>query len=463
MSQQQPRIVVIGGGFGGLEVAKRLRKTAANVTLIDRNNFHLFQPLLYQVATGGLSPANIATPLRMILKRNRNCEIQMANVDFVDVQHRRVHFDCDAKPVDYDYLVVAAGSTHSYFGNDDWEPLAPGLKTIPEATEIRRRIYRAYETAEILEDSEHRRRLLNFVVIGGGPTGVELAGAIAEISRHTLKHDFDHIDPGEARIHLIEGGDKLLSGYPDKLCQRAADKIQQLGVTLHLNTQVIDIKPDHVVMENKSGDSTTIPTSTVLWAAGVRANPLGETIADAAGAETNRRGQVKVNSNCTVGDHHNLFVIGDLAYLEDDRGRPLPGVAPVALQQGKYVARLLDQCVAQPDRAQQLIEQAQPFRYRDLGSMATIGRAAAIAQIGRFRLHGFTAWLMWLFVHLMQIVRFQNRVLILTQWAWNYLTFNRSARIIVNPEPAILQRAVEEVHELVPGGDEEEIRLPSQG
>jgi NADH dehydrogenase len=421
-------VVILGGGFGGLYAAQSLQRGRVQVTLVDRRNFHLFQPLLYQVATGGLSPANIAAPLRSILKRQENAQVLLAEVCDFDLANRRVILTDGELP--YDTLVVAAGAGHHYFGNDHWQTLAPGLKTIEDATEIRRRILLAFEAAERETDPDATRRWLTFVVIGGGPTGVELAGALAEISRDTLKHEFRSIDPSDAQIVLCEGSDRVLPTYPPQLSENAERQLEKLGVTVRTGTTVADIQPESVTV--RTDDCTeTIPTRTVLWGAGVKASPLGSMLAKAADIETDRSGRVPVESDLSVPGHPEAFVIGDLANVPGESGDPLPGVAPVAMQQGRYVARLIRKRL----RGRTL----PPFRYRDYGSMATIGRSKAVAVVGPFRLSGLMAWLAWLFVHLIQIVEFQNRLLVSIQWAWSYLTWNRAARLITgaNPLPII--------------------------
>lgn len=435
MVDPRKHVVIVGGGFGGLEAAKRLRKVNVRVTVVDRHNYHLFQPLLYQVATGGLSPANIATPLRSILRKQRNCETAMAEVVDFELEQRRLILADDQ--MEYDILVVAAGSTHSYFGREEWAELAPGLKSIEDATRIRRAIYLAFEAAERETDPERRRQWMTFVVVGGGPTGVELAGAIAEIAVHTLRHDFRHIDPEDARILLVEAAPHVLANYPESLCMRAADEIRSLGIEVITHTKVTGISSDRVVLDTPDGEQIVF-TKTVLWGAGVKANPLGSKLASRLGIETDRGGRVPVNEYLNVAGHENIYVIGDLAQSSGPDGKPLPGLAAVAMQQGAYVAR----AIAAQVRSN---EQINPFRYQDKGSMATIGRAAAVAQIGERQFSGFFAWLLWLFVHLLLIVQFQNRLLILLQWAWNYLTFSRSARIITGVEDIRIVHPREEV------------------
>ncbi|MFG0263179.1 MAG: NAD(P)/FAD-dependent oxidoreductase [Novipirellula sp. JB048] len=424
----KPHVVVVGGGFGGLETTKRLRKANVRVTLVDRRNYHLFQPLLYQVATGGLSPANIATPLRAILGKQANCEVVLAEVTGFDVANQKLLL-ADGE-LEYDILVIAGGATHSYFGRDDWEPLAPGLKTIGDATEIRRRIYLAFEAAERETDPELRTALMTFVIVGGGPTGVELAGALSEIAEHTLKHDFRHIDPEDARIMIVEAGPHLLGFYPENLRERAEAKVRAFNIEVHTHTKVVEITAEHARLQTRDGD-VVVPTRTVLWGAGVKANPLGEKLAAAYALETDRAGRVPVDEHLNVAGQKNVYVIGDMATSIDEHGKPLPGLAAVAIQQGAYVAETI------AARADQTREPT-PFRYHDRGTMATIGRAAGVAQIGKRQFCGNFAWLLWLFVHLMLIVQFQNRVLILFQWGWNYFTFNRSARLITGDEEQVI-------------------------
>lgn len=417
-------VVIVGGGFGGLYAAQSLRRAPVRVTLIDRRNFHLFQPLLYQVATGALSPANISAPLRSILKRQKNTRVMMGEVVDFDLANRRVILNDGEVP--YDTLIVASGSGNFYFGRDEWEEAAPGLKTVEEATEIRRRVFLAFEMAEREQDSERVKELLTFVVVGAGPTGVELAGALAEIARDTLRYEFRNIDPAQARILLLEGTDRVLPTYPPDLSAKAQTQLEQIGVVVRTGTRVTDIEPDAVTV--RSGDRTdVIRTRTVVWAAGVRASSLGLRLAEATGVETDRMGRVPVEPDLTVSGHPDVFVIGDLANYPHQTGQPLPGVAPVAIQQGRYVAELIT--------ARLRGKTLPPFRYHDYGTMATIGRARAVAILGRLRFSGMLAWLAWLFVHLMYIVEFQNRILVLFQWAWNYLTWNRGARLITGEDP----------------------------
>ena len=413
------RVVIIGGGFAGLQAARALAKAPVAVTLIDRRNFHLFQPLLYQVATGGLSPANIASPLREILKRQKNAEVVLGDVVDIDAAGRRVTLADGA--IDYDTLIVAAGMRNHYFEKAQWEPLAPGLKTVEDATSIRRRILLAFEAAERASDPEKVRALLTFVVVGGGPTGVELAGALAEIARDTLRHEFRHIDPTDAKILLIELGERILPSYTPELSQRTVEGLARLGVSVRTGCRLIDIQPDSVSLEAE-GRQETLAARTVLWAAGVRGSPLGEIVVRGTGAALDRAGRVVVGPDLGVAGHPEIFVIGDLASFSHQTGEPLPGVAPVAMQEGRYVASLV---------AKRLRGETLPaFRYKDPGMMTTIGRSNAVVQLKRYRSSGFFAWLLWLFVHVTRIVELENRVLVMMQWAWNYFTFNRSARLI---------------------------------
>jgi NADH dehydrogenase len=415
------RVVIVGGGFGGLYTARALGKAPVDVTLVDRRNFHLFQPLLYQVAAGELSPANIASPLRSVLKRQRNTRVLLAEVTGFDLDRREVILK-EARPLPYDSLVVATGARHHYFGHPEWEPLAPGLKTVEDATLMRSRILSAFEEAERAGDPEHQRALLTFVVVGGGPTGVELAGALGEVAHRTLRGDFRTIRPSSARILLLEGLDRILPTYPPKLSARAARSLARLGVTVLTGAIVTDIQPGRVTY--RSGKQTEVVRAhTVLWAAGVDASPLGKLLAQATGAELDRSGRVVVGPDLSLSGRPEVFIIGDLANYPHQTGKPLPGVAPVAMQEGHYVANL----IARRARGEPA---PGPFHYRDRGNLATIGRAAAVADLGWVRLSGLIAWLVWLFIHILYLIQFQNRLLVLVQWAWNYFTLNRSARLI---------------------------------
>jgi len=419
MSVMPHRVVIIGGGFGGLYAARALRRAPVELTLIDRRNFHLFQPLLYQVATGGLSPGEIASPLRYVLRKSRNTEVLLGEVVDLDVAGRRVILlDGEAA---YDTLIVATGSSHHYFGNDQWAPLAPGLKTIEDATEIRRRILLAFEKAEREPDAAARAAWLTFVVVGAGPTGVELAGALGEIANDTLRHDFRHIVPAESRILLLEGGARVLPAYPADLSAQAEESLIRLGVRPITGAVVTAIDEGRVLVRRGTQEER-IATHTVLWAAGVAASPMGRTLAERSGAQLDGAGRVIVEPDLSIAGHPDILVIGDLANFSHQTGKPLPGVAPVAMQEGRYAAALVHKRLAGKTMA--------PFHYHDKGSLATIGRAAAVADFGRIHIHGMAAWITWLFVHLLYLVEFDNRLLVLIQWAYNYITRNRGARLI---------------------------------
>ncbi len=432
--ETMPRVVIVGGGFGGLYAARSLGGLPVQVTLIDRRNFHLFQPLLYQVATGALSPANIAAPLRAILKQQKNARVLLGDVTGFDVAGRRVLLSDGDVP--YDMLIVATGVRHHYFGNNHWEEMAPGLKTVEDATEIRRRVLLAFEAAERETDPARIKDWLTFVVVGGGPTGVELAGALAEIARYTLRDNFRSIDPAAAQIVLLEAADRVLSSYPEDLARKAADALARLGVTVRTGAAVTDIQPDAVTVRGEQTE--TISTRTVLWSAGVAGSPLGKALAEATGVPLDRAGRVMVQPDMSLPGHPDIFVIGDLANYSHQTGKPLPGVAQVAIQQGRYVAGLI-RCRVQGGAMR-------PFRYHDLGNMATIGRAAAVADLGRIRLSGFLGWAAWLFIHLMNLVYFQNRILVFVQWAWNYFTRNRAARLITGENPFPLRENTHSHH-----------------
>jgi NADH:ubiquinone reductase (H+-translocating) len=412
-----PRVVIVGAGFGGLYAARALRRAPVQVTVVDRRNHHVFQPLLYQVAMAALSPGDIASPIRWILRRQKNVEVLLAEATGVDLQNRRLLLKDGV--LDYDYLIVATGATHAYFGHDEWRKVAPGLKTLEDALEVRRRVLLAFEHAERETDPARRAALLTFVVIGGGPTGVEMAGALAEISRQSLARDFRHFDPGSARILLLEGGPSILSAFPESLRAAALEDLRRLGVEVRTNSVVTGVSPGVV-----SIGTAAIASETVLWAAGVSASPLGA----ALGVPIDRAGRVQVQPDLTIPGWPNVFVIGDLASLAGDNGRPLPGVAQVAIQMGQHAVRnILRALEHQPLR---------PFRYRDLGNMATIGRASAIADFGSFRLTGTLAWLAWLFVHILNLIGFRNRLVVFVQWAWAYFSYQRAIRLITGHDPA---------------------------
>lgn len=429
MADSQPprhRVVIIGGGFAGLYCAQGLRKSPVDITLIDRRNFHLFQPLLYQVATGALSPANIAAPLRSILKRQANVRVWLGEVSDFDGATKEVLL-ADGGRVPFDTLVLAAGSRHHYFGKDkEWEPIAPGLKTVEDAQELRRNILYSFEKAERETDPAVRKRLLTFVVVGGGPTGVEMAGAIGELARTTMTREFRSVNPADCRIVICEGQSRLLTAFHEKLSAKALKALNTLGVDVIFDSHVTAVTPDHVEVTMDADKSVRrIETNTVIWAAGVKANPLGKKLVERLGAKTDvdRGGRVSVAPDCTVPGFPDCFIIGDMMCQKDPAGKQLPGVAPVAMQQGDYVADVVDRRVrGKSPRA--------AFSYWDKGNMATIGRARAVAETGRIRLSGLIAWLAWLFIHVMYLARFENRLLVLFQWFFNYVTDNRAARII---------------------------------
>jgi NADH dehydrogenase len=417
--ESTPRVVIVGGGFGGLYAAKRLGHAPVALTLVDRRNFHLFQPLLYQVATGALSPGEIASPLRAVVGRNRNTEVVLAEVRDLDAANRRLITDNGELP--YDELIVATGATHSYFGHDEWAKVAPGLKTIENATAIRSRLLAAFEWAERETDPVKRREWLNFVIVGGGPTGVELAGALSEVANDSLRHDFHHIDPSDAHILLVEGESRLLPAFPPELSAHAEEELKELGVHPRTNTRVTAIDANGVTMTSASGEEK-LAARTVLWAAGVRASRMGKVLADRAGAQLDKVGRVMVEPDLTIAGHPEIRVIGDLANFSHQTGKPLPGVAQVAIQQGRYAAKAI--------RAKLEGQSLQPFRYFDKGNLATIGRNKAVADFGFMKISGFPAWFLWVFVHLMYLVEFENRLLVFVEWVYNYFTRNRGARLI---------------------------------
>ena len=422
------QIIIIGGGFGGLYAAKSLRRVRAEITLIDRHNHHLFQPLLYQVATGALSPANIAAPLRGVLRRQKNTRVLMAEVVDIDVRSQRVVLgDRERTEVPYDALIVAAGSQFNYFGHEAWSENAPGLKTIEDAVAIRRRVLSGFEQAELETNPEIQKACMTFVVVGAGPTGVEMAGALSEVARHTLRDDFRSIDPRNAQVILLEAQNAVLGAFPPDLQAKARQSLEKLGVTVRLGVTVTDVRPNEVTV--KVGDHTeSIRAGAVLWTAGVKASRLGTVLAQATGLNTDRVGRLVVEPNLTLPGHPEIFVIGDLASYSHQTGQPLPGLAPVAMQQGRYVARVIQARLngTEPPKA---------FHYHDRGNMATIGRAKAVADLGWLHISGLPAWLVWLFIHLMYLVQFQNRVLVLFQWAYNYFTLGRAARLITEEPP----------------------------
>jgi NADH dehydrogenase len=449
------RVVIVGSGFGGLNAAQALASAPVSITVIDRRNHHTFQPLLYQVATAGLSPGEIAAPIRSILHRHKNIEVLLAEVTGFDLERRVVQVAVQndlqndlpkaVHEIPYDSLIVAAGASHAYFGHDEWEAFAPGLKTIEDALEIRRRVLLAFELAERraaaeINSSSSDNEPLNFAVVGAGPTGVELAGTLAEICRHALAHDFRTIDPSRSRIHLIEGGPHVLPAYPEDLSRSALDQLNRLGVEVLTSTMVTGIEPGVIYMRSTAGGTSTGETkqmkmnaAVILWAAGVAASPLGKKL----GVPVDRAGRVLVNPDLSLPNHPEVFVIGDLAALNDASGKLLPGVAPVAMQEGTFVAKLIRREIKSgaPTFSRSMREGGgfdsnSRFHYHDKGSLATIGRSAAIAQFGKIHISGFIAWLAWLFIHILFLIGFQNRILVFIQWAWSYFTYERGARLI---------------------------------
>jgi NADH dehydrogenase len=423
------RVVIVGGGFAGLYAARTLGKDpAVEVTLVDRRNYHLFQPLLYQVATGALSPGDIAQPLRAILRRNQNTRVVLGEAVGLDPVGRRVALN-DGGTVDYDTLLVATGARHAYFGHDEWAPLAPGLKTIEDATEMRRRILIAYEAAEREADPLRRAEWMTFVVVGGGPTGVELAGALGEISRDTLRRDFRSIRPADATVLLVEALERVLPTYPESLSGSARRQLERLGVTVRTGTKVIAIDESGIAVAVRSDDTERterIPTRTVLWAAGVQASSFGRRVAEALGVGVDRAGRVPVGADLTVPDHPEVMILGDLAIARRQSGKPVPGVAPAAIQEGTYAANSIRRRVRG--------ETPEPFRYRDRGDVAVIGRLSGVADIrwlGRLgQRSGFLAWGMWLGVHIVYLIGFANRLVVIIRWAWSFLTHGRGTRLI---------------------------------
>jgi NADH dehydrogenase FAD-containing subunit len=410
----RPRVVIVGAGFGGLAAARALRKAPVQVTVIDRRNYHLFQPLLYQVATAGLSPADIASPIRGILRHQANAEVLMARVTGVDRARREVLIEDNGRRIPYDYLVIAAGARHAYFGHDEWEAVAPGLKKIDDATAIRHRILVAFEKAETAADPEERRRLLSFVIVGGGPTGVEMAGAIAELAKKTLVKDFRTIDPASARVVLVEGGPRLLTAFPESLSAKARRSLEKLGVEVLTNTPVELCDANGVVSAGKR-----IEARTILWAAGVQAAPVAKWLE----AEKDRAGRVKIEPDLSLPGDPRVLVIGDSATILQPNGQPVPGVAPAAKQMGAYVARVIaDRIAGKPVSAS--------FRYRNYGNFATIGRHAAVADFGWLRLSGYLAWLLWGAAHIYFLIGFRNRLAVMLDWMWAYVTYQRGVRLI---------------------------------
>ncbi len=418
----RPAVVIVGAGFGGLAAARELARTMADVTVIDRRNYHLFQPLLYQVATSALSPADIAWPVRGLLARQANLRVIMDRVTAVDAAGHRVITE-SGRTLPFDYLVLATGARHAYFGHDDaWAPVAPGLKKIDDATDIRRRVLIAFERAEAEEDMAERRRLMTFVVVGGGPTGVEMAGAIAELARHTLRRDFRRIDPRAARVVLVEAGARVLASFDERLSVSAQRQLERLGVEVQTAARVTDCSSDGVTL----GDGM-IPARTIVWAAGVMASPAGKWLC----VDTDRAGRIIVGPDLAIPGHPGIYAVGDTVAAAGLDGRPVPGVAPAAKQMGRHAGRLIARGISGRG------DPAEPFRYRDAGAMATIGRGAAVAEVMGIRLSGFPAWLLWAVAHVYFLIGARNRLVVATNWAWNYLTFDRGARLITGPVPPL--------------------------
>jgi NADH dehydrogenase len=415
MAQQRsslPHVVVLGGGFGGLYAARALSAAPVRVTVIDRRNHHLFQPMLYQVATAALNPSDIAGPIRSVLRNQQNAEVMLAEATAIDVAERQVRL-ADGASVGYDYLVVAPGARHSYFGHDEWEPVAPGLKSLEDALEIRRRILLAFERAEHEPDPVKRQAYLTFVVVGGGPTGVEMAGAVAEIRRYALRRDFRHIDPRDAIVLLLEGGRRLLASYPEELSDASKDALRRLGVEVRLETLVTEIAPGYV-----RAAGWTIPTHTIIWAAGNTASPILRTL----GVPLDQQGRVVVEPDSSIPGHPEVFVVGDAANFAHDEHGTLPGIAPVAIQMGQYVARTIGTDLAGRPRT--------AFHYWDKGQLAVIGRGKAVADIWKLHFAGVFAWLTWIFVHILYLIGFRNRIMVMLQWGWSYVTYGLGARLI---------------------------------
>ncbi len=414
----KPHIVIVGAGFGGLQAAKVLSKAPVEITLIDKNNYHLFQPLLYQVATAGLAAPDIAAPIRSLLRKQKNVEVMMAEVLEIDLPKKNIKFKDHS--ISYDYLIVASGANYNYFGHVNWEQEAPGLKTIEDALAIRKKILLAFEQAEIETDAEKLRRLLNFVIVGAGPTGVELAGSIAELAHKALASDFRHVNPGSARILLVEAGPKILNGFHDNLSEKALQKLRKLNVEVLLNTSVEDISTEGVKIKGN-----WLPSATVIWAAGVKASPLIQQLH----CETDKIGRALVTPHLSLPNQPHVFVIGDAACVIQD-GKALAGMAPMAKQEGDYVASLIINLLKGK-------KENKPFKYLDKGQMATVGRLFAIVQFGKKGFSGAFAWFTWLVVHIFYLIGFQNKILVFVQWAWAYFTFHRGARVIFDEEPKI--------------------------
>lgn len=419
-------VVIVGGGFGGLYAAKELGKSRnVRITLIDKRNFHLFQPLLYQVATGGLSPGDIASPLRSILKKYKNISVIRGKVVDILPAEKQVVLE-EGDKISYDKIIIATGARYNYFGNTQWLAIAPGIKTMEDSLGIRHRIFHAYESAEREKDEEIRKEWLRFIIVGGGPTGVELAGALGELANHTLVEDFRNIDPRNTEILLVEGMDRILPTYPESLSKKAEKSLRDLGVSILTNTFLTDMKENQVTFK-KNSSLTKLKARTILWAAGVKASMIGKVLQKRLDVPTDKSGRVHVNPDLTVDDRKDIFVIGDLAYFAHNTDKPLPGLAPVAMQQGKYVADLIKKRIKGED--------AGDFKYTEKGSLAVIGRNKAVAYFGKLKFSGFLAWLIWIFVHIRYLIEFDNKMMVFFQWAWSYLTMRRGARLITGDDP----------------------------
>lgn len=421
-SSDKHRVVIVGGGFGGLYAAQALKHAPVEVTVLDRRNFHLFQPLLYQVATGSLSPGEIAAPIRGVLSRQGNAQVLLGEAQEIDPKTKQLTLK-DGSTIPYDSLIVATGSQSSYFGNDQWSQWAPPLKTIEDATTIRHKILLAFEAAERIKDPAERQSWLTFVIVGGGPTGVELAGALGEIAHHTLTHDFRSITPSDAKIILVDAGTRLLSTYPEDLSNKAMQQLARLGVTIELGLMVTEVDGKGITAKSKSGEEHRFATHTAIWAAGVAVSAFARQLVSSTGAPTDKVGRIKVTPDLTVPGYPDIFVIGDLAAAFDKHGKPLPGVAQVAMQGGAYAAKAIkSRLQGKPN--------VKPFQYFNKGDLAVIGRAAAVANVFGVHLSGFLAWLVWVFIHILYIVEFQSRILVMIEWGFLYLTYDRGARLI---------------------------------
>jgi NADH dehydrogenase len=425
------QVVIVGGGFGGLYTAKALSRANVNVTLIDKRNFHLFQPLLYQVATGTLSPADISAPLRSVFSKSKNTKVLLGEVDDIDPKAQQVILGDEIVP--YDTLIVATGANHSYFGKDNWKEFAPGLKTVEDAIEMRRQIFSAFEAAEKETVPEKRRALLTFVIVGGGPTGVELAGAIAELAYQTLTEDFRSINTSEARILLLQGGDRILPHIAPELSKVAAESLQKLGVVIHTQTRVTNIE-NNIVTFSSCDELTEIASKTILWAAGVQGSFMGKVLAERTGVECDLSGRVIVEPDLSIKGYKNIFVVGDLGNFSHQNGKPLPGVAPVAKQQGEYVAKLIQRRLKGHTLPQ--------FHYNDVGTLAMIGQNLAVVDLGFIKLTGFIAWVFWLVIHIYFLIEFDTKLVVVIQWAWNYITRNRRSRLITGREAFVEAKVV---------------------